>query len=224
MTGSGHLSNRLSGVKPIVAHEACPTKWIHHLLPFSHHQPNPLDFPDRYLVNCFKSLQLKRNAMKKIVSAIVLAVLVLPMLALAQNATNANSGLRTGVWEGKWTWNGVGESTLKLNVESVAEKHIKAQANFVDRDNTIIEVNGDIVDSFGDFVEQSHWQFAIKDKKFKDGTWIKMTETKLIQGRWDLKGTYYLFLSGDSIVGCWYYNNETHPSGRIELKAPESSN
>jgi len=82
-------------------------------------------------------------------------------------------------------------------------------------------VSGDIVDSFGDFVEQSHWQFVSKDKKLKDGTWIKLTETKLIQGNWDNKSTYYLFLSGNSIVGCWYYGTESSPRGRVELKAPE---
>jgi hypothetical protein len=159
--------------------------------------------------------------MNKIVSAIVLTALLLPMLALAQNASDTKSVLKTGVWEGKWVWSGAAESALKLNVESVAGKHIKAQANFVDKDNAIVEMSGDVVDSFGDFVEQSHWQFAIKDKKFKDGTWIKMTETRLVQGKWDVKSTYYLFLTGDSLVGCWYYGNEPQPRGRIELKAPE---
>jgi len=159
--------------------------------------------------------------MKKIVSVIALAVLLLPMLALAQNASDAASAIKTGVWEGKWNGSYMGDSAVKLNVESVAGKHIKAQANFVDKNNTIIEMSGDIVDSFGDFVEQSHWQFAAKDKKFKDGIWIKMTETKVIQGSWDLKGTYYLFLSGGSLAGCWYYDKETQPRGRLELKAPE---
>jgi len=159
--------------------------------------------------------------MKKIVSVIALALLLLPMLTLAQNATDTTSAIKTGVWEGKWNSNNYGDSAVKINVESVVGKHIKAEANYVDSNNTIVELSGDIVDSFGDFVEQSHWQFAIKDKKFKDGTWIKLHETKLIQGNSNLKNTFYLFLSGDSIVGCWYSDQETTPHGRISLKAPE---
>lgn len=158
--------------------------------------------------------------MRKFISLIALAALI-PIFVHAQSPTDANPSLKTGVWEGKWDGVNMGDSALKLNIESVTGKHIKAQANFVNKDNSIVEMSGDIVDSFGDFVEQSHWQFAAKDKKFKDGTWIKMTETKLVQGRWDIKSTYYLFLSGGSLVGCWYYGNESQPRGRIELKAPE---
>jgi len=159
--------------------------------------------------------------MKKIVSVIVLAMLLLPMFARAQSASDTNAILKTGQWEGKWNWINMGESVVKLNIESVAGKHIKALANFVDKNNAIIEMSGDIVDSFGDFVEQSHWQFAIKDKKFKDGVWIKMTETKVIQADWPLKSTYYLFLSNNTLTGCWYFDKETEPRGRFELKAQE---
>jgi hypothetical protein len=161
--------------------------------------------------------------MKKFVLLIVVAVLLMPVWAGAQDSSGTNSVLKTGVWEGKMT--GAVESAIKLSVESVADKHIKAKLNLVDWQNTMVELSGDIVDSFGDFVEQSRWQFVIKDKKFTDGNWVKLTDVKLIQGNWDLKQTYYGFLShdlaGNSIVGCWYGGNDPQPRGRFELHFPE---
>ena len=159
--------------------------------------------------------------MKKIVYVIALAVLLLPMLALAQNATDTTSAIKTGVWEGSWTQNGGYHSVIKLNVASITDKHVKAQLNFVNRNNSIVELTGIVADSFGDFVEQSRWQFVASDKKFKDGTWIKFTDVKLIQGDVEIKSTYFVFLKDNTITGCWFHADEPQPSGRIELKAPE---
>lgn len=159
--------------------------------------------------------------MKKLIALLALAAVLLPDWASAQTASDTKSALKTGLWEGKWTYNLAPDSAVKVNVESVTGQHIKAQINFIDRQNAIVELTGDIVDSFGDFVEQSRWQFVIKDKKFKDGTWLKLTEVKVIQGNWDPKGTYYCFLTDGSIVGCWYYANDPTPRGRIELHSSE---
>lgn len=133
----------------------------------------------------------------------------------AQNAAAPPSALKTGVWEGKCTSYG---TTLKFNVEDITDRHIKGQLNFVDFNNVIVQVDGEIVDSFGDFVEQSHWQFVAKDKKFRDGIWIKLKETNAIQGNWDLKTVYYGFLKDGVLVGCFYYGTDTAPHGRFELR------
>ncbi len=159
--------------------------------------------------------------MKKIAFLITLLIAaVLPNVSGAQTATNTTSVLKTGVWEGTFVTYNSGESKLKLNIESVTGKDIKAEANFVDYQNSIVELKGEIVDSFGDFVEQSRWQFAAKDKKFKDGTWIKFHEIKLVQGNSELKQTYYVFVADDNGMGCWYYADDPQPRGRLELKAP----
>ena len=156
--------------------------------------------------------------MRKFIALAALVILLIPNFTNAQNSAATNSALRTGVWEGKATYI---NSAIKLNVESVTGRHVKAQLNFIDSGNAIVELSGEIVDSFGDFAEQSKWQFVTKDKKFKDGTWVKLTEVKLIQGSWDIKQTYYIFVTGDSMVGCFYYATEPAPRGRIELHAPE---
>lgn len=153
--------------------------------------------------------------MKKIISLVLASTLFGFSSIFSQSAAKSPSPLKTGVWAGTCSSYG---TSLKLNIDSVTDGHVKGQLNFVDFGNAIVQVEGEIASSFGDFVEQSHWQFVAKDKKFRDGTWIKLKEISCVQGKWELKTVYYGFLKDDVLAGCFYYGTETEPHGRFELR------
>jgi len=69
--------------------------------------------------------------MKKLAQVILMTVLLLPVMVLAQSASVTNSVPKTGVWEGKWIYNGNDNSAIKLNVESVVGNKSKLSLIFL---------------------------------------------------------------------------------------------
>ena len=91
--------------------------------------------------------------------------------------------------------------------------------NFPQMNNTILQVSGQVVSSFGDFLEQSRWQFVTDGKKSRDGKWVKFRETKLLQGaNVTPDTTYFAELKEDSLKGCWFIGDDTTVGGTFEIR------
>lgn len=137
---------------------------------------------------------------------------------------NANHKL-AGTWQGYWKNR---KNTMVFNIENTDENgSFNGFINWPTYRNTTTKIRGQVVNDFGDFLEQSKWRFVKDYETDKSGIWIKFTEYEFLQGNGvALDGWYYakIDIGKKEIVGMYFRNGESNPDGNIELTQKNDSN
>jgi hypothetical protein len=87
----------------------------------------------------------------------------------------------------------------------------------------ILKMNGEFITDFGDELEQARWN-NLEDYKNgdKDGTWLRWTETELIEGaNYTVNGWYYAHIRENGKMVAVYFFNKTETvadSGTFSLR------
>ena len=115
-------------------------------------------------------------------------------------------------WNGIYVQSGYGNVKISLVIEAVKGDTFSGKMIWQSIKNgrgAITKMNGMFVKDFGDTTEQSKWGFNPDFKNGdKSGTWLKWTETDMIQGsNYTLNGWYYAHIRTDgTMVGIYFFS------------------
>ena len=111
---------------------------------------------------------------------------------------------------------------MVLQIEDVSGATFAGYVKWPSLKNSTTSMNGRFVDDFGDFVEQSKWQYVKGFGTVESGEWVIFTETDLIQGgNITLNGLYYAHAGEDGTMnGVWFADSErSEPGGSFTITA-----
>jgi len=122
-------------------------------------------------------------------------------------------------WNGHVSYSGgLGTQSISLLIEEIEETAFSGKMiwhSFNNFRGATLKMNGEYITDFGDAVEQQKWNqhpdYKIGDRS---GTWLKWTETEIIDGRnYTVNGWYYAHIREDrTMVAIYYFNaDETVP-------------
>jgi hypothetical protein len=106
-----------------------------------------------------------------------------------------------------------------LSIEAVTNRNFSGFLRWPTLRNSITSMHGEVVQDFGDFVEQSKWEFIDGFDTATGGIWLKFTETSIVQGSGiTLNGWYYAHIDdADVMRGVWFRPGASEPRGRFEI-------
>ena len=122
-------------------------------------------------------------------------------------------------WNGHVSYSeGLGTQSISLLIEEIEGTAFSGKMiwhSFNNFRGATLKMNGEYITDFGDAVEQQKWNqhpdYKIGDRS---GTWLKWTETEIIDGRnYTVNGWYYAHIREDrTMVAIYYFNaDETVP-------------
>lgn len=123
-------------------------------------------------------------------------------------------------WNGHFSYSeGFGTQSISLLIEEIEETAFSGKMiwhSFNNIKGATLKMNGEYITDFGDAVEQHKWN-QHPDYKIgnRSGTWLKWTETEIIDGRnYTVNGWYYAHIREDrTMVAIYYFNaDETVPA------------
>jgi hypothetical protein len=117
-------------------------------------------------------------------------------------------------WNGTYTYPTGSRQNISLLIEEsdgAAFTGKMVWQSFRSFKGAILRMNGQFVYEFGDEFEQTRWN-NLEDYRSGDrtGTWLKWTETEIIDGsNYTVNGWYYAHIRDDGIMVAVYFFNDT---------------
>lgn len=108
---------------------------------------------------------------------------------------------------------------MVLTVTTLQEATFSGNINWPSLNNSLTSFDGNVVIDFADPNERQRWQSVIGFSENVQGTWIRFTENKLVQGSGVEIGLhYYALVHHDGAVnGVWFRADSVIPSGDFLL-------
>jgi len=129
-------------------------------------------------------------------------------------------------WNGTYTYPTGEIQRISLLIEKMTGTTFRGKMiwqSYGSSKGAILKMNGEYITDFGDEVEQARWN-NLEDYKNggKDGTWLRWTETELIDGaNYTVNGWYYAHIREDGTMVAVYFFNKTEivaDSGTFSLR------